>query len=485
MSNLQKPKFKELPYSTFGGAPLLLTLWNRFDLSLLLTQSGIFKKSGIATWQFAFIFVIGLMASCSSCLQMVTLYKKDALLRLMLNGKIITQSAFSRFLVFPFQWHIFNLKRIAKFQEDTQTQLVDGDIIALDDTLIAHNHARKIPFIYRLWDHCSETYIDAMNLVVLHAKKISGLSYPLLYSIWKQDNEKDPHLTRLDLALAMLKDLRGQVTENLRLWVCFDAGYYGIPFYLAVEKLGYHWVTRAKINTTLYRKVTVRGKERFVAITPETLYKQAMPIFNFWKRKGNLCMAFKHIYIAIDEIHNGQGYLNEKVLKPINAVVSLYQKEDPKTGETKQILALFHSNQLDASPEKIMEVYLQRWTIETFFWNAKQELGLNDCHSTNENHIHAHLSLLFVAESLVRFAQWDYNLKEKTGSKEEVTHGQVVELLFHTRCEVHAKSKDSIQVYFDMASQRFASFFRKYWPSSLKMNWFDFRMDWNIYPLSG
>lgn len=65
MSTLQKPKFKELPYSSFGGAPLLHTLWNHFDLSLLLTQSGIFKKSGVATWKFAFIFVVGLMARCS------------------------------------------------------------------------------------------------------------------------------------------------------------------------------------------------------------------------------------------------------------------------------------------------------------------------------------------------------------------------------------------------------------------------------------
>ncbi|WP_445488134.1 hypothetical protein [Niallia sp. 03133] len=42
--------------------------------------------------------------------------------------------------------------------------------------------------------------------------------------------------------------------------------------------------------------------------------------------------------------------------------------------------------------------------MEIYFRNAKQEIGLNDCHSTDENHVHAHLSLLMVAESLVRFA---------------------------------------------------------------------------------
>lgn len=483
MSTLQKPKFKKLPYSSFGGAPLLLSLWNRFDLSLLLTQSGIFKKSGVTTWKLAFLFVVGLIARCSSCLQIVNFYAKDSLLQAMFGGKAITQSVFSRFMTGAFRWDIFNLKRVAKFQEDSQTKLTDGDVVAFDDSLISHNHAKKMPFIYRLWDHCSETYMEAMNLVVLHARKASGLQYPLLYSIWKQDNGKDPHATRLDLALMMLMQLRNQLAEHIKLWACFDSGYCGISFYLSVEKLGFHWVTRAKSNTTLYRKVTIRGKERMIAITPETLYKEARPVFSFWRKKGNLCMSFKHIYLAIDEIHHGKGYLKEKVLKPINVVVSSYQEEDPESGQMKQVMALFHSNNIKATSEKIVEVYKQRWSIETFFRNAKQELGLNDCHSIDENHIQAHLSLLFVAESLVRFAQWEYN--EKTGSKEEVTHGQVVALLFHTRCEVYAKSKDSIQVYFDMSSQRFASFFRKYWPDYLTMDWFDFKQSWDLYPLSG
>src|SRR5690554_2416298 len=409
MSTLQKPKFKNLPQSSFGGAPLLLALWNRFEFSLLLTQSGIFKKSGVATWKLSFLFVVGLIARCTSCLQMVEFYAKDRLLNAMFGGASVTQSVFSRFMTGTFQWNAFNLERVSKFQEDAQTQLVDGDIIALDDTLIAHNYTKKIPFIYRLWDHCSQSYMDAMNLVVIHAKKASGLHYPLLYRIWKKDNGVDPHATRLDLGLHLLEQLRSQLTESLKLWVCFDSGYYGIDFYLSVERLGFHWVTRAKTNTSLYRKLSIRGKERYIAITSETLMKEARPIFNFWRREGNLCMAFPDIYLLTEEIHHGPGKRKGKVFKPINAVVSSYQEEDSNTGQMKQILALFHSNNLVATPEEIVSVYKQRWSVETLFRNGKQELGLNDCHSTDENHIHAHLSLLFVAESLIRFAQWDMN----------------------------------------------------------------------------
>lgn len=470
MSTLKEPKFKKLSFSSFGGAPLLLSLWNRFDFSLLLTQSGISKKRGAATWKLAFLFVVGLIARCKSDLQMVAFYEKESLLQRIFNEKI-TQSVFSRFMVSTFNWELFNLKRVAKFQESQETQLVDGDVIALDDSLIEHNHSKKIPFIYNLFDHCTNKYVNAMNIVVLHVVKATGLQYPLLYSVWKQDNGKDPHQTKLDLALHMLQQLRDQLAAPVKCWVAMDSWYFVKSLYLAIEKLEFNWVTRAKSNTTLYQKVTIRGKIRFVAIYPEVLFNKAKPVFAFWRKKGIMCMKFKDIYLAIDEIHNGQGKLNEPVLKPINAVVTTYLEEDEVTGKTKQTIALLLSNELSAKPETIVQVYKKRWSVEVFFRNGKQELGLNDCHSTNENHIHAHLSLLMVAESLVRYAQWTYN--DKTDMKEEVTHGQVVAFLFHTRCEVSARSKDSIQVYFDMTAQRFASFFSKYWPSYLRMQWFD------------
>ncbi|GLV14995.1 hypothetical protein Heshes_26810 [Alicyclobacillus hesperidum] len=67
MARLCKPKFKELSsFSHVGGAPVLRTLWDRFDLSLLLSQSGIFKIRGTATWVLAFLYVVGLINRCQS-----------------------------------------------------------------------------------------------------------------------------------------------------------------------------------------------------------------------------------------------------------------------------------------------------------------------------------------------------------------------------------------------------------------------------------
>lgn len=114
MSTVQKPKFKKLAYSSFGGAPLLRSLWDRFDLSLLMTQSGIHKKSGVPTWQLAFLLVVGLLAQCSSCLKTVEFYSSERLLQAMFDHKRITQSVLSRFMTAPFHWEQFNLKRVGQ-----------------------------------------------------------------------------------------------------------------------------------------------------------------------------------------------------------------------------------------------------------------------------------------------------------------------------------------------------------------------------------
>lgn len=124
-------------------------------------------------------------------------------------------------------------------------------------------------------------------------------------------------------------------------------------------------------------------------------------------------MDFKDIYLKIDEIYKGQGYLKKPILKPVSAVVTVNLQEDFEQGNTEGTYALLISNNNDFTAIEVVQNYKRRWSIEVFFRNDKQELGLNDCHSTYENHIYAHLSLLFIEEALVRFAHWKFN--EKNG----------------------------------------------------------------------
>jgi hypothetical protein len=120
-----------------------------------------------------------------------------------------------------------------------------------------------------------------------------------------------------------------------------------------------------------------------------------------------------------------------------------------------------------------------------FFRAAKQELGLTECHSTCENAHHAHFQLLFTAESILCHAKWQLN-KDKTSAEELFTHGQMVQSLFHTRCQIKLNTKKNIQkihIYFDIEVQVFARLFELFWSSELCM-YFGARQNTNYLSLS-
>lgn len=64
MKTLQKPKFKDLNQGNGAGSPVLKALWEKFDLSLLLTQCGMNKHSGTPAWIIVFAYVVGLTKGC-------------------------------------------------------------------------------------------------------------------------------------------------------------------------------------------------------------------------------------------------------------------------------------------------------------------------------------------------------------------------------------------------------------------------------------
>lgn len=144
MLALQKPKFKDLNHGECAGAPILKYLWDRFDFSLLLTQSGIMKRSGTPAWLICFLYVVGLVTNCSSVVQMAKLADNDTLLKAMFQPWKLAQYTMSRFLSSFFAWTTFGKKRVERLQQDDTTRLQAGDVINLDDTHLAHPYAKRL-----------------------------------------------------------------------------------------------------------------------------------------------------------------------------------------------------------------------------------------------------------------------------------------------------------------------------------------------------
>lgn len=483
MKTLQKPKFRELSLSECAGAPILRTLWERFDISLLLTQSGMLKRSGTPSWLLCFLYVVGLISNCSSVVQMADMAQKDSILKAMFKPWKLAQYTMSRFFTNGFAWKTFSKKRIERLQQDEQTQLQEGDVVNLDDTHCAHPYAKQLPFLSWLFDHSTKTYAWAMNLVVIQAVLKNGMEYPLFYSVWHKPATKGEGLTKLDLAKQMLLMLRESV--NCRLWVAMDRWYLCKDFFTFLESHQFDWVTKAKRNTALFRKVMepCTGRERYVPLTPIMLIREVFKQLTRQQTSGLVSIAIPDIYMKQPYIvTNRKGkQVTKKRYVQIAAVVAMRLKEDVLSSNVESTeddespatyngAYLLISNRFDV-PKKALQTYVKRWRIEVFFRTAKQELAFEKCHSEFEAHHHAHFELLFTAETLLAVALFEMN-KEKTSGDEGCTHGEMVRGLFHTRCQTRTrtyKGQERIYVDFDIEVKRFARLIRCFWPQHYLM----------------
>ena len=486
MKTLEKPKFRDLPQGECAGAPILRKLWDRFDFSFLLTQSGINKQRGVPTWLLSFMYVMGLVARCSSVLDMSKLAGKDQLLKPMFGHWQIAQHTLSRFLTASYDWSLFGRKRMARLQLDEDTALKSGDVIDLDDTVIDHPYGKKLPFLCWLYDSSQKISVWGMNLVVLHAVLQNGIEYPLSYRIWRKPAVKGEGPTKFDLAKELLLELRQ--TVSCRLWVAMDRWYLCKDFFNFLEQHSFDWVTKAKRNTALFRRELhpLTGRERFVPVNPRMLIQQVYPSLTLPGSSGLVGTSIPNMYMKMPVmIPNRKGELKKKqTYTAIGVIVAMRLKEDEELAQTppeeegEEQPASYRgayvliSNRVDV-PDEVLSVYAKRWRIEVFFRRAKQDLGMANCHSVTENHHHAHLELLFAADTLLGYAHWQLN-KEKTSDEEGYTHGEMVRGLFHTRCQIRTKSQKGIRTIsldIDIEVKQFARLIQLFWPDEIRMLW--------------
>ena len=482
---LQKPKFKDLQQGFGGGTPVLKEIWDKFDLSLLLTQSGIIKRSGIPTWIIAFAYVVGLIANLNSVLRIAQHATQDKLLQPMFRNLNIAQYTFSHFFTTDYNWRLFGFKRVQRLQQEAETAFTKGDVIVLDDTKVAHPHGKKIPFLCWLFDSSDKINIWCMNIVATTVVLKNGLKFPLFWRIWRKEESVDEKQTKIDLSKQMLLDIRRIYTGIL--WVAMDRWFLCKEFFNWLTDHQYDWVTKAKRNTALYRKEieNITGRERFIPIKPSTLIKEVFFKLLISGTKNELsAISIPNIYIKLP--YRIVGKRGKEVTKyrytPIAAIVAIRLKEDiemmkdefeknKEDAATYRGAYLLISNRVD-NPEGALDAYVKRWSIEVFFRTAKQELGLNTCHSTSESHHYAHIELLFTAETLLAYARWELNDK---GVEEGFTHGEMVRNFFNATYSVVIKAQQcfqTVQVHFDTEVRQFARLINKFWPRNLLLGWF-------------
>ncbi len=84
----------------------------------------------------------------------------------------------------------------------------------------------------------------------------------------------------------------------------------------------------------------------------------------------------------------------------------------PSIGKVRLVISFDHpelkgncvvlvTDRLDCTAKRILETYLRRWPVETFYQDGKQLLGLDEYRMRTAEPLQKHWSLVFVAYSLL------------------------------------------------------------------------------------
>jgi len=294
---LCQPTFEQKLHGFGGGIPALKAIWDWFDLSMLFSQCAIRKQAGEPTWTLCFAYICGLIAGAASTNKIVKFISESPLFHCLLADKSITQCAMSRLFSKPFAWLNFSIGRLARLQEKAECRLEDGDIVALDDTKLEHPFEKKLPFLCWLFDYSDKRHVWCMNLISTLAVLKNGLEYPLLWRFWIKSQHDSEKQSKLELAKHMLLDIRSIC--KARLFIAMDRWFLCKHFLVWLTDHNFDWVTKAKRNTVLWRKVydPVLGKQVYTKLNPSSLLREVYPKLKFCR--PSQVLSLPDIYIKL------------------------------------------------------------------------------------------------------------------------------------------------------------------------------------------
>ena len=342
----------------------------------------------------------------------------------------------SRFLSeSPWQPSALQQRRIEYLMAQTAPvrQAADASYFLLDDTLCEHVGS-LFEHIERHYNHSDDSYPMAHNLVTSHY--LSGaVRFPLDFALYRryetvtrwsefvlkyfphqeiprqakarakvhrQVDEtllKDPEFaalagqfhSKIDLAQGLVKQAieRGVPFKT----VLMDSWYLSPELVQSLAQSQKDWVSLLKHNRNLaahsFQLNDAQGQPIELAeaqISVETL----VPLIPQ--------SAYRKVEI------NGQAYwcftrsLRIATLGKVRIVISF------SNFQLKGTYAVLVTNRRDWSAKEILAKYLQRWSIETFYRDSKQQLGLGDYRMRSLEAIQTHWTLVFVAYSLLHLA---------------------------------------------------------------------------------
>ncbi len=318
-------------------------------------------------------------------------------------------------------------------QTESHRLSADESNLIIDDSLCEHVGS-LFEYIEHHYNHCHRTYPLAHNIVTSHY--LSGaVRYPVDLELYRRYEEvtqwekfvaihfpdqKLPRSTQerkrlhktLDpqlLEVPEFRELHQQFLSKIELGkilidraieqelpfqsVLFDSWYLCGEMVEYLKSKGKDWTSLLKVNRNLEAYSIRLRDEKGQRIQFQKPRIQVRKLVELIPRT-----AFRAIELR------GQSYWCFSLccrIPEIGKVRLVISFEDEELTGRYGVLV---TNRSDWTAKKTLEKYLQRWPIETFYWDGKQNLGLDEYRMRTFEAIQAHWCLVFVAYSILHLA---------------------------------------------------------------------------------
>jgi SRSO17 transposase len=265
----------------------------------------------------------------------------------------------------------------------------EGDgIFVMDDTL-SHKTGKHMEYAGYYFDHAEGRQTLAHDILTTHLVK-GRLSIPLDFRVYVKEEEFKRKYEAEEPPEEIFEDKNQMAREMLR-----KADSKGVPFVYVVGDSWFFCRETAQLASSLGKTWVFQSKSDRVVLMP-----QGWVHLSEWAKTVPRD-RFKPVKVRYKD--NEQTYWCHEaslVMRSIDGerVRVVVSYDNPEMGGEPNF---YCSNRLDLKADKMLNVYAKRWKIDSFYRDAKQNLGMEDYEMRKIEGVRRHLAMVFIAHTLL------------------------------------------------------------------------------------
>ncbi len=304
----------------------------------------------------------------------------------------------------------------------------EGDGIFVMDDVLSHKTGKHMEYAGKFFDHAEGTYTHAHHIMTTHLVK-GRLSIPLDFRVYIKKEEFEEKEKEKDEERPKEKfEDKNQMARELLL----KAESNGMSFLYVVGDSWFFCRDTAELAASLGKIWIFQSKSDRVVLMPQgwvSLYE--------WAKTTMSKEKFKRVKVRYKD--KEQTYwcyetnLRMRSLKDAQRVRIVVSYDNPELeGEPN----FYCSNKLDMKADKMLNVYAKRWKIDSFYRDAKQNLGMEEYEMRKIEGVRRHLAMVLIAHTLLVLGPVPESKEDTKLQRIDVARAEAVVETIGSRCRL-------------------------------------------------